>query len=200
MSPHVLQDLSAVLAAEYPQGLDIVYEGVGGAVRAAIMPHLAPNARLLQVGYISEYPHVGVDAAAPVEQGVPLNELFWNGKTLELDEGRKVIGQVWPKVSSSSYLHSCCIVTSEVLVVCSCGRASVYAYVCMLLMSLWSPTIQFLTGSLRWAHPHWRQCGPDPVLCWPSGNTHMNPLNCNGAGPALGQHRARASGKIDRCK
>jgi NADPH-dependent curcumin reductase CurA len=42
-----------VLAAEYPQGVDIVYEGVGGAVRAAIMPHLAPGARLLQVGYIS---------------------------------------------------------------------------------------------------------------------------------------------------
>jgi NADPH-dependent curcumin reductase CurA len=42
-----------VLAAEYPEGVDIVYEGVGGAVRAAIMPHLAPGARLLQVGYIS---------------------------------------------------------------------------------------------------------------------------------------------------
>jgi hypothetical protein len=48
-----VQDLAAVLAAEYPQGLDIVYEGVGGSVRAAIMPHLAPGGRLLQVGYIS---------------------------------------------------------------------------------------------------------------------------------------------------
>lgn len=48
-----MQDLAAVLAAEYPQGLDIVYEGVGGSVRAAIMPHLAPGGRLLQVGYIS---------------------------------------------------------------------------------------------------------------------------------------------------
>jgi hypothetical protein len=50
---HQPQDLASVLAAEYPQGVDIVYEGVGGAVRAAIMPHLAPGARLLQVGYIS---------------------------------------------------------------------------------------------------------------------------------------------------
>lgn len=49
----IVQDLAAVLAAEYPQGLDIVYEGVGGAVRAAIMPQLAPGGRLLQVGYIS---------------------------------------------------------------------------------------------------------------------------------------------------
>jgi NADPH:quinone reductase-like Zn-dependent oxidoreductase len=43
------QDVSAVLAAEYPAGVDVVYEGVGGALRAAILPHLAPNGRLLQV-------------------------------------------------------------------------------------------------------------------------------------------------------
>lgn len=46
----LLQDVSAVLQAEYPQGVDVVYEGVGGALRAAIMPHLAPGARVLQVG------------------------------------------------------------------------------------------------------------------------------------------------------
>ncbi|WIA17998.1 hypothetical protein OEZ85_009485 [Tetradesmus obliquus] len=91
------EDLAAVLAAEYPQGLDIVYEGVGGAVRAAIMPQLAPGGRLLQVGYISEYPHMGLDAAGSVEQGLPLSELFWGGKCFELEGGRKVIGQVWPK-------------------------------------------------------------------------------------------------------
>lgn len=45
----LLQDVAAVLAAEYPQGVDVVYEGVGGALRAAIMQHLAPNARVLQV-------------------------------------------------------------------------------------------------------------------------------------------------------
>lgn len=38
-----------MLAAEYPQGVDVVYEGVGGRLRAAIMQHLAPNARVLQV-------------------------------------------------------------------------------------------------------------------------------------------------------
>lgn len=44
-----VQDVAAVLAAEYPQGVDVVYEGVGGQLRAAIMQHLAPNARVLQV-------------------------------------------------------------------------------------------------------------------------------------------------------
>lgn len=44
-----MQDVAAVLAAEYPKGVDVVYEGVGGALRAAIMQHLAPNARVLQV-------------------------------------------------------------------------------------------------------------------------------------------------------
>jgi hypothetical protein len=58
------QDLAAVLEAEYPQGIDIVYEGVGGAVRAAIMPHLAPGGRLLQVGYISGACAVGCDACS----------------------------------------------------------------------------------------------------------------------------------------
>lgn len=76
-----------------------MYEGVGGAVRAAIMPHLAPGARLLQVGYISEYPHTGADVAGAVEQGVGLHELFWGGQTMELPNGAKVFGQIWPKVS-----------------------------------------------------------------------------------------------------
>eukprot|EP00878_Enallax_costatus_P023639 GHUV01025149.1.p1 GENE.GHUV01025149.1~~GHUV01025149.1.p1 ORF type:complete len:321 (+),score=78.69 GHUV01025149.1:169-1131(+) len=91
------EDVSAVLAAEYPQGVDVVYEGVGGPLRAAIMRHLAPNARVLQVGYISEYPHTGIDSASPVEQGLGLHELFWGGKNIELEDGKKVFGQVWPK-------------------------------------------------------------------------------------------------------
>jgi hypothetical protein len=41
---------------------------------------------------------MGIDAAGPVQHGLPLSELFWGGKTVELDGGRKVIGQVWPKV------------------------------------------------------------------------------------------------------
>lgn len=47
-----------MLSAEYPAGVDVVYEGVGGALRAAIVPHLAAGGRLLQVGYISGE-HIG---------------------------------------------------------------------------------------------------------------------------------------------
>eukprot|EP00879_Flechtneria_rotunda_P009564 GHRR01010010.1.p1 GENE.GHRR01010010.1~~GHRR01010010.1.p1 ORF type:complete len:380 (+),score=128.42 GHRR01010010.1:157-1296(+) len=92
------EDVPAVLSAEYPQGVNVVYEGVGGTLRAAILPHLAAGGRLLQVGYISEYPHAGTGAAeAANEANVPITELFWGGKSLELAEGRKIIGQVWPK-------------------------------------------------------------------------------------------------------
>jgi hypothetical protein len=157
-----MQDIAAVLAAEYPQGVDVVYEGVGGALRAAIMQHLAPNARvlqvgdmtasctlcitvigllnipstswcslttciwhvavtvpslrlsarlwpavptpcvllvLLQVGYIAEYPHTG-QAVSSAEGGFSMDQLFWGGKSVELDQGKKVYGQIWPKVGT----------------------------------------------------------------------------------------------------
>ena len=52
-----MQDVEAVLQAEFPAGIDLVYEGVGGAMQTAALRNLAPNGRLLVVGYISEYPH-----------------------------------------------------------------------------------------------------------------------------------------------
>jgi hypothetical protein len=63
---------------------------------------------------LPEYPHMGLDAAAPVEQGLPLSELFWGGRMVELEGGRKVIGQVWPKVNCFRYLNDmvavvCCV-------------------------------------------------------------------------------------------
>ena len=56
------------------------------------------GAACFQVGYISEYPHMGVDTVGPAEQGLPLHDLFWGGKNLELEDGKKVFGQIWPKV------------------------------------------------------------------------------------------------------
>lgn len=29
---------------------------------------------------------------------MPMDQLFWGGKCVELDQGKKVFGQVWPKV------------------------------------------------------------------------------------------------------
>lgn len=57
---HVTQDVGAVLREEYPQGIDLVYEGVGGTLFATAMANLQPRGRVLVLGYISQYPHNGV--------------------------------------------------------------------------------------------------------------------------------------------
>jgi NADPH-dependent curcumin reductase CurA len=44
-----------VLAAEYPDGLDLVYEAVGGPLFDVCVEHLARHGRLLSIGYVSEY-------------------------------------------------------------------------------------------------------------------------------------------------
>ena len=45
-----------MLREEYPQGIDVAYEGVGGRLRQAVVQNLTPQGRLLGVGYISSYP------------------------------------------------------------------------------------------------------------------------------------------------
>ncbi len=56
-----VQDVAEVLRREYPQAIDIAYEGVGGVLRQAVLDNLSPSGCLLSVGYISEYPHVKPD-------------------------------------------------------------------------------------------------------------------------------------------
>ena len=53
---HTAEDVAAVLAAEYPRGVDVVYEGVGSAMLVTAMNALAEGGRLLIIGYISGYP------------------------------------------------------------------------------------------------------------------------------------------------
>jgi len=48
-----VQDVRAVLDAEFPGRLDVVYEGVGGDLFRAALANLSPTGRLLSVGYIS---------------------------------------------------------------------------------------------------------------------------------------------------
>lgn len=55
-------DIGATLAAEYPGGLDWVVDGVGGELQETLIGHMAPGATMLQIGYISEYPHTGARA------------------------------------------------------------------------------------------------------------------------------------------
>lgn len=110
-----MQDVAAVLRREYPGGVDVAYEGVGGAMQRAALESLADGGRLLVVGYISEYPHAA--AAAAPEAGEentgnvagggggsgggsaalpPSAELFWGGRTVDAGRGRTVFGNVWP--------------------------------------------------------------------------------------------------------
>ena len=53
---HTAEDVAAVLAAEYPRGVDVVYEGVGSQMLVTAMNALAEGGRLLIIGYISGYP------------------------------------------------------------------------------------------------------------------------------------------------
>ena len=56
MIDHTAEDVGAVLSAEYPRGIDVVYEGVGGDMLVTAMNALAEGGRLLIIGYISGYP------------------------------------------------------------------------------------------------------------------------------------------------
>lgn len=49
------EDLKTVLKAEYPNGLDIVFEGVGGEQYDIALNRLAVRGRLIVIGSISEY-------------------------------------------------------------------------------------------------------------------------------------------------
>lgn len=48
------EDVNAVLKAEYPQGIDIAYDSVGGAIFDAFVDNLAIKGRLVISGYTSE--------------------------------------------------------------------------------------------------------------------------------------------------
>jgi NADPH-dependent curcumin reductase CurA len=49
------EDLDAVLTAEYPRGVNLVYESVGRGMFDTCVKHLAQKGRLVIIGYITEY-------------------------------------------------------------------------------------------------------------------------------------------------
>jgi NADPH-dependent curcumin reductase CurA len=102
------ENVADVLKREFPQGIDLAYEGVGGALLDAVLDNLAPRGRVLSVGYISSYPHNHQAAQnGDAEPGCrqrsvdgwdlpPPEEMFWKGQ--EVRRGEQVIyGSVWPK-------------------------------------------------------------------------------------------------------
>lgn len=89
------QDVKAELNRIAPDGLDVVLEGVGGIMLKIALECLGPEGRLLQIGYISEYPH----NAGEVENSNPdLNvaELFWKSQTI-CNGKQTIYGNAWPK-------------------------------------------------------------------------------------------------------
>ncbi len=49
------EDVATVLRAEYPRGVNLIYESVGGALFDTCVDALALRGRLLSIGFISEY-------------------------------------------------------------------------------------------------------------------------------------------------
>lgn len=97
------ENLGDILNAEFPEGIDIVYDGVGGKLLGAAFDNLAEGGRVLVVGSISQYPHN--DAATVEDHGVKglgdVMDIFRAGKTLEFDGGRKIIGNIWGDIFGS---------------------------------------------------------------------------------------------------
>lgn len=75
------QDVKVELNRIAPDGLDVVLEGVGGIMLKTALECLGPEGRLLQIGYISEYPH----NEGEIEDSNPdinVAELFWKSQTI----------------------------------------------------------------------------------------------------------------------
>jgi|AntRauTorckE5430_2_1112549.scaffolds.fasta_scaffold02436_4 hypothetical protein len=90
------QDMNAELKKFAPNGLDAVLEGVGGEMLQTALQNLGPAGRLLQVGYISEYPHNPEAAAQSSKNEVNAAELFWKSQTIQRGQ-QTIYGNAWPK-------------------------------------------------------------------------------------------------------
>lgn len=89
------QDVAAELKRLAPNGLDAVLEGVGGSMLQIALDNLAPAGRLLQVGYISEYPHNPDAELETSKNELNAADIFWNKKTIQ--RGNQMIyGNAWP--------------------------------------------------------------------------------------------------------
>ena len=66
------EDLDAILKKEYPKGVDLVYESVGGEMFNTCAKNLAVNGRLMIIGIMSSY-QSGDFAFAP---GITLNQIL----------------------------------------------------------------------------------------------------------------------------
>jgi len=89
------EKLGAVLAAEFPQGVAVAYEGVGGALLKDVVDNLAEDGTVLLVGSISQYPHNAEVEPHGIEGVADAMDIFRAGETVDLGEGRSIVGNVW---------------------------------------------------------------------------------------------------------
>mmetsp|Transcript_35084 Transcript_35084/g.41870 ORF Transcript_35084/g.41870 Transcript_35084/m.41870 type:complete len:379 (+) Transcript_35084:97-1233(+) len=90
------QNVKVELNRIAPDGLDVVLEGVGGNMMKVALECLCPEGRLLQIGYISEYPHSGDTESSNTDLELPIAELFWKSRTI--NRGKQIIyGNAWPR-------------------------------------------------------------------------------------------------------
>lgn len=73
------EDLDEVLRAEFRDALDLVYDGVGGAMFDAAVKNLAPKGRVLVIGMIGQYAQ---GWPASVVKGLP-ERLLWKSATVQ---------------------------------------------------------------------------------------------------------------------
>lgn len=67
------ENLDEVLRAEYPDGIDLVLEGVGGDTFDAAVNNIAVRGRIVVIGFVSEYK----DNPIPVTQPRLYHQLLW---------------------------------------------------------------------------------------------------------------------------
>lgn len=100
-----VEDLGQEIKRIAPEGVDVVFEGVGGHMMQIALDVMKPqpSSRLLQVGYISEYPHTYTDADTDTDtdtsnsNAIDCADLFWNSKTITRPDGSIIYGNAWPK-------------------------------------------------------------------------------------------------------
>ena len=120
---HSYEDVGEVLRDEFPRGIDVAFEGVGGAMFDAVLENMASGGRLLVAGYISQYPHVHADgrngqnadasssssSSSPAtsgrrqhrqhKYGALIEDIFWKSATVEFGDDILVTGRLWPETA-----------------------------------------------------------------------------------------------------
>ena len=66
------EDLKRVLREEYPSGVDVVYESVGGEMFSTCVKNLAVKGRVIVIGYIDSYQESSYSARPPL----PLHQIL----------------------------------------------------------------------------------------------------------------------------